>query len=53
MPTRKKRINLTVPEEIYKKIQKYRTYCGIQSDAAGCMQMITRQLKEERNGENT
>lgn len=44
MPSRNKRINLTVPAELYAKIQAYRLENGITSDAAACMQLITVRL---------
>lgn len=44
MPTTNKRINLTVPEHLYKRIEAYKTKNGISSDAAACLQLIVRQL---------
>lgn len=44
MPTDKKRINLTIPETIYERLQVYRDRNGIASDAGACLQLITRQL---------
>lgn len=46
MPTKKKRINLTVTEDLYKKIVAYRNEHCILSDAAACVQLIFLQLKE-------
>ncbi len=44
MPTTNKRINLTVPEHLYKRIETYKAKNGISSDAAACLQLIVRQL---------
>jgi len=44
MPTSNKRINLTVPEHIYERIDNYKMTHGITSDAAACLQLIVRQL---------
>lgn len=51
MPTEKKRINLTIPEEIYERLQTYRSKYGIASDAGACLQLIIRQLDSIENGE--
>lgn len=45
MPTTNKRINLTVPDVLYEKIQAYRDENGIQSDASACVQLISAQLR--------
>lgn len=45
MPSDKKRINLTVPDEIYERLQNYKAEFGIASDATACLQLITQQLK--------
>ena len=44
MPTTNKRINITVPEQLYKRIEAYKLKNGVLSDAAACMQLIVRQL---------
>lgn len=44
MPTTNKRINITVPEPLYNRIQAYKEKNGIGSDAAACIQLIKRQL---------
>ena len=51
MPTEKKRINLTLPDEIYSRLQVYRNRYGISSDAGACLQLIVRQLDNIENGE--
>ena len=45
MPTKNKRINLTVPEPLYEKIQAFREENGITSDASACIQLIGAQLR--------
>lgn len=44
MPTDKKRINLSIPEEVYERLTKYKKKNGITSDAGACLQLIVRQL---------
>ena len=51
MPTTNKRINLTVPEHIYTRIESYKNKNGIASDAAACLQLIVRQLDGMENTE--
>lgn len=51
MPTMNKRINLTVPENIYTRIEAYKSKNGISSDAAACLQLIVRQLDGMDNAE--
>ena len=51
MPTDKKRVNLTIPEEVYTRLQTYRTKYGISTDAGACLQLIIRQLDSIDNGE--
>ncbi len=45
MPTTKKRINLSIPDVIYEKLQAYKERTGVLSDATACLQLITQQLK--------
>ena len=49
MPTKNKRINLTVPEPLYEKIVAFREEAGITSDASACIQLISAQLKGLEN----
>ena len=49
MPTTNKRINLTVPDVLYEKIQAYKDENGIQSDASACIQLISAQLRGLEN----
>ena len=49
MPTKNKRINLTVPEPLYEKILAFREESGITSDASACVQLISAQLRVLEN----
>lgn len=49
MPTKNKRINLTVPETLYEKIAAFRDENGISSDAGACLQLISTQLRGLEN----
>ena len=51
MPTDKKRVNLTIPEDVYARLQAYRTKYAIATDAGACLQLIIRQLDSIANGE--
>lgn len=44
MPSDKKRINLTVPDDIYQEIQWFKTENGIFNDASACVQLIVKGL---------
>lgn len=44
MPTDKKRVNLTIPEDVYDRIVNFRKKNSIASDAGACLQLIQRQL---------
>ena len=44
MPTTNKRINLTIPDQLYERIQAYKQKNGITSDASACLQLVKRQL---------
>ena len=50
MPSDKKRINLTVPDEIYAQLQAYKRENGLESDATACLQLVVQQLKAHENG---
>ena len=50
MPSTKKRINLTVPDNIYEMLQKYKHENGLTSDATACLQLVVQQLKAQENG---
>lgn len=47
MPSTKKRINLTVPEPVYDKLQVYKEENGITNDASACLQLIIQQLRAQ------
>ena len=47
MPSDKKRINLTVPDAVYEKLQAYKELNGITNDASACLQLIVQQLKAQ------
>ena len=49
MPSDKKRINLTVPEDIYQDLQEFKAENGISNDASACLQLVIRQLRAEKN----
>jgi len=51
MPTTNKRINLTIPENIYERLENYKQKNGITSDASACLQLIVRQLDAIENSE--
>lgn len=50
MPSDKKRINLTVPDNIYEQILQYKDENGLANDATACLQLIVRQLKAQEEG---
>ena len=49
MPSLKKRINLTIPDNIYERIQVYKENNGLTNDATACLQLIVRQLNAEKD----
>lgn len=49
MPSDKKRINLTVPDNVYARLQTYKEEYGIASDATACLQLIIQQLNGLEN----
>ena len=51
MPTTNKRINLTIPDNIYERLLAYKQKNGITSDASACLQLIVRQLDSIASGE--
>lgn len=46
MPSKKKRIGLTVPDDVYVLLQHFKHENGILNDAAACMQLIVKQLRD-------
>ena len=51
MPSTKKRINLTVPDALYERIQQYKEKQGVLNDASACMQLISQQLQAQEQNE--
>ena len=51
MPSTNKRINLTVPDELYQRLKVYMAKNGFTSDATACLQLITRQLNGQEHME--
>ncbi len=49
MPSDKKRVNLTIPDELYARLQAYKTEQGISNDASACLQLIVQQLNGLEN----
>ena len=49
MPSDKKRINLTVTDELYARIQEYKKEHGVSGDASACLQLIVQQLNTLEN----
>lgn len=49
MPSDKKRINLTVPDDVYQDLQEFKSENGISNDASACLQLVIRQLRAEKN----
>lgn len=47
MPSTKKRVNLTIPDEVYERLQAYKLKQGIPNDASACLQLIVKQLNGE------
>lgn len=50
MPSTKKRINLTVPDNIYEDLQAFKLENGLENDATACLQLIVQQLNARRDG---
>ena len=51
MPSIHKRINLTVPDDTYQRIQTYKQQHGCSNDAGACLQMIVQYLNSLDEGE--
>lgn len=49
MPSTKKRINLTIPDEVYQQLRRYMEENGITGDASACLQLIVQQLRAQEN----
>ena len=48
MPSDKKRINLTVPNDVYELLQEYKKEVCVSNDATACLQLIVLQLKAQK-----
>ncbi len=51
MPSTKKRINLTIPDAVYERLQVFKDNNGISNDATACLQLIVQQLKAQEETE--
>ena len=51
MPTTNKRVNLTLTDEIYEKLQEFKKKNGILSDASACLQLVVLQLQTQETNE--
>lgn len=51
MPSDKKRVNLTISDDVYKRLQVYKYRMGITNDATACYQLIVQQLKSQEDSE--
>lgn len=49
MPSTNKRINLTIPDELYARIVSYKEENGIMNDTNACYQLIIQQLNAYDN----
>ena len=48
MPTKKKRVNLSLSDQVYADLQEYKEKTGITNDATCCVLLITKQLHAEK-----
>lgn len=44
MPSTNKRVNLTIPPDIYERLQRYIQEAGELSDAGACLHLVVQQL---------
>lgn len=49
MPSTKKRVNLTIPDDIYARLHEYMAENGLVNDATACLQLIVQQLNSQKN----
>lgn len=45
MPSNKKRINLTVPDDVYEALQEFKEYNGVFFDATAVIQLVIVSLR--------
>lgn len=51
MPTQLRRINLTVPDDMYADIKQYASENGIHANAVACMSLVQRALASYKEGQ--
>jgi len=51
MPTTNKRVNLTLSDDVYEKLQSYKQKSGLSSDATACLQLVVLQLQAQETNE--
>lgn len=51
MPSTKKRVNLTIPDDIYDRLQAYKAKYGLANDATACLQLVVQQLNSLEKSE--
>jgi predicted CopG family antitoxin len=51
MPTTNKRVNLTLTDEVYEKLQEFKKKNGLISDATACLQLVVKQLQAQETSE--
>lgn len=51
MPTSNKRVNLTLTDDIYERLQEFKKKNGIISDATACLQLVVLQLQAQETNE--
>lgn len=51
MPSKLRRINLTVPDDLYEAIKRYATANGMQANSVACLSLIQRALASFDDGQ--
>ncbi len=51
MPTTNKRVNLTLTDDVYERLQNYKKKSGLSSDATACLQLVNLQLQAQEANE--
>lgn len=52
MPSKLRRINLTVPDDLYAAIKQYAAENGMQANSVACMSLVQRALASYKEGQN-
>lgn len=52
MPSKLRRINLTVPDDLYAAIKQYASENGMQANSVACMSLVQRALASYKEGQN-